>query len=219
MYLGKASPDEDSTCNLFLAEIEGYSLCLGRSQPHTMSRRESTAAHPDFDQPWCKKILADPNLKFIKQTHEQKTPGVTNSMFEYTLLSDRGIRAHLSFTRQCHELEAIQPWEACFLISIGDGLDGRTGRAHGGFNSLILDHISGLCAYQANPSDLTPATAHLATDYKAPVSTPCVILARGWLIELSGRKVWVRGVIEDSNGMVLASSKALFVSAKQPQKL
>ena len=188
-----------------------------------MTSQESTPEHPDFDKPWCKKILNDPDLRWIQQTHqtdpEEETPSITNSMFEWTLCSDRGIRAHLSFERPCPELDSIRPLEACFLISIGDGLDGRTGRAHGGFNSLILDHISGLAAYQANPADRSPATAHLATDYKAPVSTPCVILARGWVIELSGRKVWVRAVIQDGDGKVLASGKALFVAAKTSQKL
>ena len=62
-------------------------------------------------------------------------------MFEHTLYSDRGIRAHLSFRRPCKEADAIRPLEECFLLSVGDGVDGKTGRAHGGFNSLMLDHM------------------------------------------------------------------------------
>ena len=184
---------------------------------------ESTKLHPAFDTPWCQEILADSNLEWIKQTHEQsqqrKKGKVSNSMFESTLYTDRGIRAHLSFRRPCKEDTSILPWEACFLLAIGDGLDGLTGRAHGGFDSLIIDHISGLCAYQANPKDIAPATAHMSMDYKAPVVTPGVILARGWVIELTGRKVWVKVVLEDSNGRPLATAKALFIYTKAAQKL
>lgn len=142
---------------------------------------------------------------------------MTNTMFEYTLYSDRGIRAHITFQRPCKEPDSILPMEQCFLISVGDGVDGATGRAHGGFNSLILDHISGHSAHFANPADFSPATATLTTDYKAPISTPCIILARGWIIEVNGRKIWVRSVIEDGDGKVLAAGKALFIAARTPK--
>ena len=179
--------------------------------------------HPDFaDKPWCKRVFKDPDLEFIRHPNEttwkNKNGKATNTMFEYTLYSERGIRAHLSFRRRCKEADSILPWEECFLLSIGDGVDGAPGRAHGGFDSLILDHICGHCAHHASPSDLNPATATLTTDYKAPVSTPCVILARGWVIELSGRKIWVRAVLEDGDGKVLAAGKALFIAAR-PQKM
>lgn len=135
-------------------------------------------------------------------------------MFEYTLYSDRGIRAHLSFRRPCKEPESVDGMEACFLLSIGDGLDGKAGRSHGGFNALILDHISGHVAHYSGPNPNSPATATMTIDYKAPINTPCVILARAWLIELSGRKVWVRAVLEDGDGKVLSTAKSLFISAR-----
>lgn len=113
----------------------------------------SIAAHPDLDQPWIKSILADPQIEWNPNT-KNATPAdsVSNSMFEYTLYSDRGIRAHLSFRRPCREPESADGREACFLISIGDGVDGKTGRAHGGFNGVILDHISGNVAHNIAPS-------------------------------------------------------------------
>jgi hypothetical protein len=97
--------------------------------------------HTDFDRPWCQAILKDPHVVHSKQTHEfAQNPGrVMNTMFQYSLYTDRGIRGHLSFRRPSKETESIYPWEECFLISVGDGVDGATGRAHGGFNSLLLD--------------------------------------------------------------------------------
>lgn len=180
---------------------------------------EAGVVHPDFDNPWCKSIFAEPDLERIQLNHNEKHDNEgRNSMFEYTLYSERGIRAHVSFRRPCKEPDAVHPQEDCFLLSLGDGLDGVAGRAHGGLNALILDHLSGHAAHYGSSNPIPPATATMFTDYKAPVSTPCVVLARAWAVEVSGRKVWVKAVLEDSNKRVCAVAKCLFIAAK-PQKL
>ncbi len=176
------------------------------------------ASHPDFNHQWCRELLSNPDIKWSTTTDEKnasKPERVSNSMFEYTLYSDRGIRAHLSFRRPTKEPEAVDGWEACFLLSIGDGVDGMSGRAHGGFNGVILDHICGHVAHHASSfNPVSPATATMTIDYKAPVSTPCVVLARGWLVEKSGRKVWVKAVLQDGEGRPLATAKCLFILAR-----
>ena len=178
----------------------------------------SVASHPDFNHEWCQEILSSPDIRWNTKTDERNATSdpdkVSNSMFEYTLYSERGIRAHLSFRRPSKEPEAIDGWEACFLISIGDGVDGKTGRAHGGFNGILLDHISGHVAHNASPNPISPATATMTIDYKAPVSTPCVVLARAWLVELTGRKVWIKAVLQDGEGKTLATAKSLFILAR-----
>ena len=55
----------------------------------------------------------------------------------------------------------------------------------------------------------------MTVDYKAPIDTPGVVLCRGWAVEVSGRKVWAKAVIEDGAGKVLAAGKALFISARE----
>lgn len=171
-------------------------------------------AHPDFEKEWCRKILADPEIQWSKRYEGVEAEKVTNSMFEWTLYWDRGIRAHLTFRRPCKETDSIAPLEECFLISLGDGLDGKTGRSHGGLNSILLDHICGHAAHHANPTDASPATATMTVDFKRPINTPCVILARSWPLEASGRKIWVQGVLEDEEGRVLSRAKTLFVVTK-----
>ncbi|KIW06784.1 uncharacterized protein PV09_02468 [Verruconis gallopava] len=186
-----------------------------------MNSFSQIASHPDFQTPWCQKILSDPEIQWIKEVpkhYQNKT--VTNSMFEYTLYTERGIKAHLSFYRPCKEPDAFLGVENCFLLSIGDGLDGKAGRCHGGFNSLVLDQVCGSCAHHSKPDPLPPATATMTVDFKAPINTPCVILARAWMTEITGRKMWVKGVIEDQNGTICATAKTLFVAAKnQPASL
>lgn len=175
---------------------------------------QTVLAHPDFDKPWCKKILDDPNIRWTRNSHDVVPEKVSNSMFEQTLYTDRAIRAHLSFSRPCNELDSIRPIEDCFLISVGDGVDGATGRAHGGFNSLLLDHACGHAAHHNSPNPISPATATMTVDFKRPISTPCVVLCRSWLVEMTGRKMWTKAVIEDEHGQVLTSAKCLFIAAR-----
>ena len=82
----------------------------------------SVVTHADFDKPWVKELLAHPDIKWIEGSHAGTTQkNVSNSMFSWTLDTDRGIRALLSFQRPCEEPDAVKPWEDCFLLSIGDG--------------------------------------------------------------------------------------------------
>ena len=138
-------------------------------------------------------------------------------MFEQTLYSDTGIRAQVNFTRPTQEADSITKHEYCYLLSIGSGLDGLSGRAHGGFNALIIDQMTGMTASHVSGS-FAPATATMTVDYKAPIDTPGIILCRGWPVEKTGRKNWVKAVLEDGTGSVLASGKALFISPR-PDKL
>ncbi len=59
-----------------------------------------------------------------------------------------------------------------------------------------------------------PATATMTVDYKAPIDTPGVVLCRGWAEEVSGRKIWVKAVVEDGEGRVLVTGKALFIASR-----
>jgi acyl-coenzyme A thioesterase PaaI-like protein len=177
--------------------------------------------HPDFNLQWCKTLLAEPDIQAIQgfsPALSDKT--VSNSLFNKTLRSDDAIRAQFAFRRHCKEFTAIrngqhtQPLEDCILLSLGDALDGKAGRLHGGFSSMVLDQITGSCAHYFKPDPLPPATATITVDFKSPVNTPCVVLARAWVIEMSGRKIWVTGVLEDGAGGIYAIAKALFIVAK-----
>ncbi|KAK3720893.1 hypothetical protein LTR37_003556 [Vermiconidia calcicola] len=180
---------------------------------------EAVAAHPDFQHPWIKELLADPQKKWTSQVPRMALGNtVTNSMFEKILGGPDCIRAHLSFNRPCREPDAVKGVEECWLLAIGHDIDGKTGRAHGGFNACVLDQIMGSVSHHANPVPNPPATANLNIDYKAPVATPCVILLRAWITETSNRKVWVKATIEYGDGTVCCASTALFVYPR-PEKL
>ena len=190
-----------------------------------VSRQQSTAgpeevsSHPDFQLPWCQKLIADPQKEWTVQVPRPYLGGtVTNNMFEKTLGTPEAIRAHLSFNRPCREPDAVKGVEECWLLSCGPDVDGKAGRTHGGFNALVLDQISGSVSHHSRPTPEPPATAYLNIDYKLPVATPGAILLRAWITQISGRKVYVSGVIQDGEGQALCTSRALFVFPK-PQKL
>ncbi|KAK0774457.1 hypothetical protein LTR91_018300 [Friedmanniomyces endolithicus] len=174
------------------------------------------ADHPDFQAlPWTQRLLASPNLTLIPENNtEDMTP---TAMFNTTLYRPGAISAHISFSRPSTAPDALPGGadEQCMLLSLGHALDGKPGRAHGGFNSLVLDQLCGKAAHYSAPNAIPPATATLTVDYRAPVGTPCVVLARAWVVEVSGRKIWVRGVIEDGEGVVLASGRALFIAGRE----
>ncbi|KAK0342850.1 hypothetical protein LTR91_010353 [Friedmanniomyces endolithicus] len=177
------------------------------------------ADHPDFQAlPWTQRLLASPNLTIIPENNtEDMTP---TAMFNTTLYRPGAITAHLSFSRPATAPDALHSGggsvnEQCMLLSLGHALDGKPGRAHGGFNSLVLDQLCGKAAHYSAPNTIPPATATLTVDYRAPVGTPCVVLGRAWVVEVTGRKIWVRGVIEDGEGVVLASGRALFIAGRE----
>lgn len=186
------------------------------SKKQKLEGPEAVALHPTFNLPWIKKLLADPRKQWTVQVPRPFQGGtVTNAMFEKTLAIPTGIIEHLSFNRPTQEPDAVQPMEECWLLSMGSDVDGKAGRAHGGFSSLVLDQISGSLAHHHNPYPDPPATATLIVDFKAPVSTPCVVLVRAWIIEMTTRKVWVKAVIQDGNGLVCTASKGLFIVPRQ----
>jgi acyl-CoA thioesterase FadM len=138
-------------------------------------------------------------------------------MFQQTLYTPFAIRAQINFRRPALESDSITSWEFCYLLSLGSGIDGMSGRAHGGFNALILDQITGSTASVISGS-FAPATATMTVDYKAPINTPGVVLCRCWAVEKQGRKTWLKARIEDGEGKLLASAKALFIDPK-PAKI
>lgn len=180
------------------------------------SSTEQGTGHPDFNIPWVKDVLSTPGLEIRDELPDRWQHGaVTNSMFDYTLAHESGIRARILFRRPCTESNAVSNWEWCYLLSLSWGVDGKTGRAHGGFSSLLLDHLTGMAAHRINDGGADPpATATMTVDYKAPINTPCVVLARAWAVDVSGRKVWLQGVIENEEKKPYATAKALFVNPK-----
>lgn len=181
--------------------------------------------HQDFNLPWCRTLLSS-DISIVDIPTEPSSAGdtdipsdkaVSNSMFKQTLYTPDAIRAQICFKRPTSEADSIVPWEYCYILSLGSGIDGKSGRAHGGFNALVLDQMTGTVASMVSGS-VAPATATMTVDYKAAIETPGVVLCRGWAVERQGRKTWVKATVEDGQGKLLASGKALFIDPR-PSKI
>ena len=107
----------------------------------------------DFDEhPWCQEILSSKSIEILsypgrRPSNSEMRKIVPNSMLSRTLWTDHAIRAFLMFKRRTTEGAVTHPDEYCLLLSLGDGLDGMIGRAHGGFNALVIDQITGVWAH------------------------------------------------------------------------
>ena len=63
--------------------------------------------------------------------------------------------------------------------------------------------------------EITHLTAYLNTRYFAPVPTPGIIMGTAKVIKNEGRKITIRGTMEDSTRRELAVAECLFVKAKK----
>ncbi|CAK3790744.1 Hypothetical predicted protein [Lecanosticta acicola] len=196
--------------------------------PRTLdqARINSPTSHPDFQLPWIQAILCNPTTKITplvtsgsQRTSEENATRNNNTMLNQTLTHPTGLRARITFQRPCTEPDSLTKREFCFLLSLGTGLDGASGRAHGGFSSLVMDDLLGNCAYtEAERGGYPPATATLTVDYRAPVKTPGVVLARAWMVSWEGRKIWLKGVVEDGTGGVCNAARALYINPREEGK-
>ena len=59
------------------------------------------------------------------------------------------------------------------------------------------------------------ATAELTVKYEKPLSTPGVVLCRSWVEKVEGRKVWIKGVLEDGKGLVFARGQSLYIRFRE----
>ena len=61
-------------------------------------------------------------------------------------------------------------------------------------------------------------TANLNIDYLKPLAVPAWVLVRSHVERHEGRKVFIRGTVENGEGVVYAKSVALFIKPKVPVK-
>lgn len=54
-------------------------------------------------------------------------------------------------------------------------------------------------------------TAYLNVKFKKPMFTPAVVVCRGKVVKVEGRKMLLRGSFEDEGGNVLAEAEGLWI--------
>ncbi|GAA6061944.1 hypothetical protein JCM10212_001986 [Sporobolomyces blumeae] len=108
--------------------------------------------------------------------------------------------------------------EAVFVLHVGSGLCGHEGVVHGGLLATVLDESLGRTALLNLPSNIG-VTATLSLKYKKPTFAAQYIVIKTRLDDQRGRKAWVSGVIENTEGEKLVEAEALFVEPKMARFL
>jgi acyl-coenzyme A thioesterase THEM4 len=159
--------------------------------------------------PWALKLYENPILRpFLSRSRIRRKTSTGDTFISQTLSTPDTIPALQSFFKPATSSEQF---EVIYLLKLGSGLNGHHDLAHGGLLSVILDEVIGTAADYERPEGKSTMTAYLKVDYRRPVRTPGVLLARAWLEKMEGRKMWGRGVVEDGEGNVLADGEALFL--------
>jgi acyl-coenzyme A thioesterase PaaI-like protein len=88
-------------------------------------------------------------------------------------------------------------------------LNGHPGVVHGGLTSTLFDNTFGWLFFALGKPPAV--TANLTVNFKRPVYANSTVLLKAKLQEAEGRKLYMVATMENSDGMILADSTALFI--------
>jgi len=108
--------------------------------------------------------------------------------------------------------------EAISIIHFGRGLCGHDGIVHGGLIATVFDEGLARVSIMNLPEKIA-VTANLSVEYKAPTRADQFVVMRVKIISVEGRKAVAEGRLEDVNGTLLATAKALFIQPKYAKLL
>lgn len=104
------------------------------------------------------------------------------------------------------------------FVALEQGVNGFRNTAHGGVLCGLLDEAQSTCVEFHRRAQSTEAeslyTATLNVEFRKPVSTPALVMAKAWLSKVEGRKWHVVGEIVDSYGYVCAKSSSLWITPR-----
>ena len=111
----------------------------------------------------------------------------------------------LSFIYDC-ENKTAETW-----LLADERLEGSLGIMHGGYVSLLLDEamgktLSGLA--------IRAPTANLNVSFRKPTPIGKLLHLRGSLVDIQGRKHFLKGELFDSNNQLLAEAEGVFIALK-----
>ncbi|KAI2624229.1 HotDog domain-containing protein [Hypoxylon sp. NC1633] len=96
------------------------------------------------------------------------------------------------------------------LVDLGVDCQSFAGTMHGGLYGVLLDEVMGTAANAQ--SKMGAYTISFTTKYRRAVMTPQVILIRGRVVRKEGRKIHVKGTMEDKDGNIMAEGDGLWLA-------
>lgn len=178
---------------------------------------------------WCSRAFSDPDLIPIATLSREPKASTEDSFIAETLRTPSTISAWQSFYRELpsqsprpsgdapdvsHDTTVIKG-EVVNILALGRGLSGHANVAHGGLISAVLDETMGMVVGVHQSPGMSGFTAYLNVTFKKPLPTPSVVLCRTWLERRSGRKLWIRGTVEDGEGRLFTEAEGLWVEVER----
>ncbi|KAI0888950.1 HotDog domain-containing protein [Annulohypoxylon maeteangense] len=95
------------------------------------------------------------------------------------------------------------------LAELGVDCQSFPGIMHGGLYGVLLDEVMGTAANSQTANGAY--TVRFTTNFRRAVRTPQIVLIRGRVVRKEGRKLHVRGTIEDKDGNIMAEGDGLWL--------
>jgi len=112
---------------------------------------------------------------------------------------------YLSFVFDSKQLTA-ESW-----LQADERLEGSLGIMHGGYVSMLLDEVMGKVL---SGMEIKAPTANLTVRFRKPTPIGKLLHLRGSLVEVKGRKHFLKGEIFDENEQLFAEAEGLFIKIK-----
>ncbi len=183
---------------------------------------------PDFSLPWCLALSEDPSFQPIPTAsriiHESTGE---NNLLGNVLANKRSIPGVQTFIkRPCpNSSSPHHNLEIYMLFSLGRGVDGLAGTAHGAIIALMLDEVMAQLAAEIF-GRYNIVTANLDVAFKRRLYTPRVVLARAFMEEgeeeakrgssrgENKRRLNIIGRVEDGEGSIFAEGRSVFAKLR-----
>ncbi|KAL2200548.1 HotDog domain-containing protein [Corynascus similis CBS 632.67] len=94
------------------------------------------------------------------------------------------------------------------LLDLGEDLSGFRGMLHGGALAVVLDEAM---AAAADNQTSAVFTASMSISFLKPVRIPGPVIVRSRIVKKQGRRIYVKGAVEDGEGNLMAESEAVLV--------
>ncbi|KAI1503915.1 HotDog domain-containing protein [Biscogniauxia marginata] len=160
-----------------------------------------TASVPD------RRPLASGEASFVRKTMNSGTTFLRGGSAE----GKRGIEEKEEEEEKANGEDPRNPFLVFnALVDLGEDCNSYVATMHGGLYGVLMDEVMGTAANQQSPHGAY--TVKFQTEYRRQVRTPQVVLVRGRVTRREGRKIWVRGVIEDKDGNIMAEGSGLWLS-------
>ncbi|KAI0132518.1 HotDog domain-containing protein [Xylariales sp. AK1849] len=188
--------------------------------------------------PWCAKLLEDRAVLDIIVPDRRPLESGESNFVRKTMNSPSTVNACVTFFRMLKHPKSSKPVDASIsrsrellagggpddgedlknpfllfnaLVELGVDCQSYAGTMHGGLYGVFMDEVMGTAANFQSPHGAY--TVQFTTNMKRPIRTPQVVLIRGRVVKKEGRKLYVRGTIEDEDGNLMAEADGLWLNS------